>query len=37
MGRVWRLFHEVCLHWIGAAVILGLIALLLALLFDRAA
>jgi formate dehydrogenase subunit gamma len=27
-GRVWRYFHEVLLHWIGAAVILGMIALL---------
>jgi formate dehydrogenase subunit gamma len=27
-GRIWRYFHEVLLHWIGAAVILGMIALL---------
>jgi formate dehydrogenase subunit gamma len=27
-GRIWRYFHEVVLHWIGAAVILGMIALL---------
>src|SRR5579862_4464739 len=29
MGREWRLFHEVYLHWVGALVILGIIALLL--------
>ncbi len=28
MGRVWRLFHEVWLHWIGAIVIIGIVALL---------
>jgi len=27
-GRVWRYFHEVILHWTGAMVILGMIALL---------
>ena len=27
-GRVWRYFHEVLLHWIGAVVILGMLALL---------
>jgi formate dehydrogenase subunit gamma len=27
-GRVWRYFHEVLLHWIGAVAILGMIALL---------
>ncbi len=27
-GRVWRYFHEVILHWTGATVILGMIALL---------
>ena len=27
-GRVWRYFHEVILHWTGAIVILGMIALL---------
>jgi formate dehydrogenase subunit gamma len=27
-GRVWRYFHEVLLHWIGAIVILGMLALL---------
>jgi formate dehydrogenase subunit gamma len=35
MGRVWRLFHEVYLHWIGAGVILGLIALLLVFYLIR--
>jgi len=29
MGRVWRLVHEVYLHWIGDIVILGVIAVLL--------
>ena len=28
LGRVWRVFHEIWLHWIGAAVILGVIVLL---------
>ena len=27
-GRVWRYFHEVLLHWIGAAVILGMMVIL---------
>ena len=27
-GRLWRYFHEVLLHWTGAIVILGMIALL---------
>jgi len=27
-GRVWRYFHEVLLHWTGAILILGTIALL---------
>jgi formate dehydrogenase subunit gamma len=27
-GRVWRYFHEVLLHWIGALVILGVILVL---------
>ncbi len=35
MGRVWRLFHEVYLHWIGTTVILGLIALLLVFYMIR--
>jgi formate dehydrogenase subunit gamma len=28
MGRVWRSFHEVWLHWIGAVFILGMVAIL---------
>jgi formate dehydrogenase subunit gamma len=28
LGRVWRVFHEIWLHWIGTGVILGTIALL---------
>ena len=28
MGRVWRQFHEVWLHWIGAIAVLGMVALL---------
>jgi formate dehydrogenase subunit gamma len=28
MGRTWRAFHEVWLHWIGAIAVLGMIALL---------
>jgi len=35
MGRVWRLLHEVYLHWFGTILILGLIALLLAFYFIR--
>jgi formate dehydrogenase subunit gamma len=27
-GRIWDFFHEVLLHWIGAIVILGMVALL---------
>jgi formate dehydrogenase subunit gamma len=27
-GRMWRQFHEVTLHWIGAIAILGMVALL---------
>jgi formate dehydrogenase subunit gamma len=27
-GKTWRFFHEVLLHWLGAAVIVGAIALL---------
>jgi formate dehydrogenase subunit gamma len=27
-GRAWRFFHEVLLHWIGAVVIVGAVALL---------
>src|SRR6202023_1666156 len=29
MGRVWRQFHEVWLHWIGTAAILGMLSLLI--------
>jgi formate dehydrogenase subunit gamma len=32
-GRVWRYFHEVLLHWIGTAVILGMIVILAAAYF----
>jgi formate dehydrogenase subunit gamma len=28
MGRVWREFHEVWLHWIGAIAVLGMLAVL---------
>jgi formate dehydrogenase subunit gamma len=28
MGRVWRSFHEVWLHWIGTIFILGMVAIL---------
>ena len=28
MGREWRRFHEVWLHWIGAVAVLGMLALL---------
>jgi formate dehydrogenase subunit gamma len=28
MGRTWRAFHEVWLHWIGSIAVLGMIALL---------
>jgi len=28
-GRVWRQFHEVTLHWIGAIAILGMLAMLI--------
>src|SRR5271169_1126988 len=28
MGRVWRQFHEVWLHWIGGIAVLGMLALL---------
>lgn len=37
MGREWRLVHEVYLHWIGAVVILGVIALLALFYFTRGA
>ena len=29
MGRVWRQFHEVWLHWIGSIAVLGMLALLI--------
>ena len=29
MGRVWREFHEVWLHWIGAIAVLGMLAALI--------
>jgi len=29
MGRVWRQFHEVWLHWIGAIAVLGMLAVLI--------
>ncbi len=35
LGRVWRAAHEVWLHWIGAVVILGVIALLAIFYFAR--
>jgi len=35
LGRVWRMFHEVWLHWIGTGVILGLIVLLAIFYFWR--
>src|SRR5271168_226367 len=28
MGRVWRQFHEVWLHWIGSIAVLSMLALL---------
>lgn len=37
MGRQWRMFHEIWLHWIGAVVILGMIALLALFYFIRGA
>lgn len=35
LGRVWRVVHEVWLHWIGGLVILGVIALLAVFYFTR--
>jgi formate dehydrogenase subunit gamma len=29
MGRVWRQFHEVWLHWIGSIAVVGMLALLI--------
>jgi formate dehydrogenase subunit gamma len=37
LGRVWRLVHEVYLHWIGDIVILGVIVLLLVFYLIRGA
>jgi formate dehydrogenase subunit gamma len=34
-GRDWRQFHEVTLRWIGAIVILGMLALLVVFYFTR--
>jgi formate dehydrogenase subunit gamma len=35
LGRVWRVVHEVWMHWTGGLVIFGVIALLLAFYFIR--
>jgi formate dehydrogenase subunit gamma len=35
MGRVWRQFHEVWLHWIGSVAVLGMLALLIAFYLIR--
>lgn len=35
LGRVWRAFHEVWLHWIGGLVIVGVVALLAVFYFTR--
>jgi len=35
LGRVWRVVHEVWLHWIGSLVILGVVALLAIFYFTR--
>jgi formate dehydrogenase subunit gamma len=35
MGRVWRQFHEVWLHWIGAIAVLGMLALLIVFYLIR--
>jgi len=35
MGRVWRQFHEVWLHWIGAIAVLGMLALLITFYLIR--
>ena len=35
MGRTWRLFHEVWLHWFGAIILLGVIAVLLVFYLVR--
>jgi formate dehydrogenase subunit gamma len=35
MGRQWREFHEVTLHWIGAVAMLGMLALLIVFYLVR--
>jgi formate dehydrogenase subunit gamma len=35
MGRVWREFHEVWLHWIGAIAVLGMLAVLIIFYLSR--
>ncbi len=35
MGRVWRQFHEVWLHWIGGVAVLGMLALLIVFYLIR--
>jgi formate dehydrogenase subunit gamma len=35
MGRVWRQFHEVWLHWIGSIAVLGMLALLVVFYLIR--
>lgn len=35
MGRVWRLVHEIYLHWFGAIVIIGVVAVLALFYFTR--
>jgi len=35
MGRVWRQFHEVWLHWIGSIAVLGMLALLIVFYLIR--
>jgi formate dehydrogenase subunit gamma len=35
MGRTWRAFHEVWLHWIGAIAVLGMTALLVVFYLVR--
>jgi len=35
MGRAWREFHEVWLHWIGAIAVLGMLAVLIIFYLSR--
>ena len=35
MGRMWRQFHEVWLHWIGGIAVLGMLALLIVFYLIR--